>query len=346
MQLTTEYASPAELTGYARAALRDREENQFSLNRWLPNATINDLTYRFSRGGGGLVEAAVYRAYDAQSDIGSRAGAARVTGELPPISRKMPVGEYEQIQMRNVDTQAAELRDAMEEDSVKLVNAIAARVELARGDAIFNGSVTINENGVSAGVDFGRKAEHTVTAAVAWNHTDGNGDFDAPVYDHLMGWLDVYTDTNGDLPAFTLMSRKIYNALRRNKQIRELAYRGASTAPTVLTRDDLNNILGDFDIPPVQIYDAKVSVAGTATRVTPEDKIAFLPAQGDALGKTLWGVPVEANDPRYGLQGDGAGVAVGGYKSEDPQTLWTRATSIVLPVVGAPDLTFVADVLT
>jgi hypothetical protein len=340
MQLITEYATPAELTGYARAALRDREENQFSLNRWLPNDTINDLTYRFNRGGGGLVEAAVYRAYDAESDIGTRAGAARVSGELPPISRKMPLGEYDQIRMRNVNTQDAEIRDAMESDAVKLVGAIAARVELARGDAIFNGSVTINENRVSASVDFGRNPAHSVTAAIAWNDTENS-----LAYDYFMAWLDVYNDTNGDLPAATLMSRKAYNFLRRNKQLRELAYRGASSAPTVLTKDDLSNILGDFDIPPVTVYDAKVSVDGTATRVTPEDKIAFLPAQGDALGKTLWGVPVEANDPRYGLQGDAAGVAVGGYKSEDPQTVWTRATSIVLPVVGAPDLTFVADVL-
>jgi hypothetical protein len=104
-------------------------------------------------------------------------------------------------------------------------------------------------------------------------------------------------------------------------------------------------VLGDFDIPPVVIYDAKVSVGGVATRVTPEDKILFLPEQGDAAGKTLWGVPVEANDPRYGLAGDAAGVAVGGYKSEDPQTVWTRATAIALPVLAAPDLTFVADVI-
>ncbi|MFJ4768457.1 major capsid protein [Streptomyces uncialis] len=340
MQLITEYATPAELTGYAREALRDREENQFSLNRWLPNDTIHDLVYRFNRGGGGLVEAAVFRAFDAESDIGSRSGAARVTGELPPISRKYPLGEYDQIKMRNVDSQAAEIRDAMETDAIKGVAAIAARAELARGDAIFNGSITLAENNVAAGVDFGRKASHSVTAAIPFSSTETS-----LAYDYFMSWLDVYNDTNGDLPAATLVSRKGYNFLRRNKQIRELAYRGASTAPTVLTRDDLNNILGDFDIPPVVIYDAKVNVGGTATRVTPEDKLAFLPAPGDALGKTLWGVPVEANDPRYGLAGDAAGVAVGAYKSEDPQTVWTRATAIVLPVLGAPDLTFVADVL-
>ncbi|MEU7243425.1 major capsid protein [Streptomyces sparsogenes] len=340
MQLITEYATPAELTGYAREALRDREENTLNLNRWLPNDTVNDLSYRFTRGGGGLVEAAVFRAYDAESDIGTRSGGARVSGELPPISRKMPVGEYEQIRMRNVDTQNAEIRDAMEADSVKLVNAIAARIELARGDALFNGSVTIAENNVQASVNFGRTSAHSVTAATLWSDTEN-----AKAYDDLQAWLEVYNNTNGSLPEYTLMSRKIYNALRKNKQIRELAFAGSASAPGVLTRDGLNAVLGQYDIPPVEIFDAKVSVAGVATRVTPDDKLCFLPAQGDAAGKTLWGVPVEANDPRYGLQGDAAGVAVGGYKSEDPQTVWTRATAIALPVLAAPDLTFVADVL-
>ncbi|GAA0641193.1 hypothetical protein GCM10009548_01710 [Streptomyces malaysiensis subsp. malaysiensis] len=340
MQLITEYATPAELTGYAREALRDREENTLNLNRWLPNDTVNDLSYRFTRGGGGLVEAAVFRAYDAESDIGTRSGGARVSGELPPISRKMPVGEYEQIRMRNVDTQNAEIRDAMESDSVKLVNAIAARIELARGQALFSGAVTIAENNVQASVDFGRASAHSVTASTLWSNTET-----ATAYDDLQAWLEVYNDTNGSLPAYTLMSRKIYNALRKNKQIRELAFAGSASAPGVLTRDGLNAVLGQYDIPPVEIYDAKVSVAGTATRVTPEDKLLFLPEQGDAAGRTLWGVPVEANDPRYGLAGDAAGVAVGGYKSEDPQTVWTRATAIALPVVAAPDLTFVADVL-
>ncbi|MFD4234314.1 major capsid protein [Streptomyces sp. NPDC058542] len=339
MQLITEYASPAELTGYAREALRFREENTLNLNRWLPNETINDLTFRFNRGGGGLTEAAVFRAYDAESDIGTRSGGARVSGELPPISRKIPVGEYEQIRMRNVDTQAAEIRDAMESDSVKLVNAIAARLELARGEALFSGAVNLNENGVQASVDFGRSASHSVTAGVLWSNIA------APAYDQLQAWLEVYNDTNGTLPASMLMSRKIYNALRKNTQIINLAFAGQSGAPGILTREGLNAVLGEYDIPPIEIYDAKVSVAGAATRVTPEDKLLFLPEQGDAAGKTLWGVPVEANDPRYGLAGDSAGVAVGGYKSEDPQTVWTRATAIALPVVAAPDLTFQADVL-
>lgn len=339
MQLIDEFATPAELTGYARAALSDRPENAETLDRWLPNHTINDLSYRFTRGGGGLTEAAVFRAYDAQSDIGTRPGGARVSGELPPISRKIPVGEYERIRRRNVDTQNAEIRDAMLDDGVRLARQIEARMELARGEALFSGAVALAENGVQASVDFGRNAAHSVTASTAWSTFAT-----AKAYDDFQTWLDVYNATNGRLPAYTLMSRTIYNALRRNVQLQAMAASNGST-PAILTKDGLAHVLADNDVPPILIYDAQVSVNGTPTRVTPVDKLLFLPEIGDAAGQTLWGVPVEADDPRYGLAGDQAGIAVGAYKSEDPQTVWTRATAIALPVVAAPDLTFQADVL-
>jgi hypothetical protein len=339
MQLIDEYATPAELTGYARAALADRPENEFSLDRWLPNRTVNDLSYRFTRGGGGLTEAATFRAYDASSAVGTRPGGARVSGELPPISRKIPLGEYERIRRRNLDTQNAEIRDAMLDDGVRQARAIEARMELARGEALFTAGVNLNEDGVQAAVDFGRSASHSVTASTPWSTYAT-----AKAYDDFQAWLDVYVATNGRLPAYTLMSRTIWNALRRNAQLLSMSASNGTT-PAVLTKEGLAHVLADFDIPQPVIYDAQVSVNGTPTRITPVDKILFLPEEGDAVGQTLWGVPVEADDPRYGLAGSEAGIAVGGYKSEDPQTVWTRATAIALPVAAAPDLTFQADVL-
>jgi hypothetical protein len=248
------------------------------------------------------------------------------------------MGEYERILRRNVETQNAEIRDAMLDDGVRQARAIEARMELARGEALFSAGVTLNENGVQASVDFGRAAGHSVTASTPWS-TFATAD----AYGDLSSWLDTYNNTNGRLPAYTLMSRLAYNWLRRNTGLTKLA--NSQNLPTVLTRDALNTGLGDYDIPPVVIYDAQVSVNGSATRITPQDKILFLPEVGDAVGQTLWGVPVEADDPRYGLAGSEAGIAVGAYKTEDPQTIWTRATAIALPVVAAPDLTFQADVL-
>ncbi|MER7482804.1 major capsid protein [Streptomyces sp. NPDC126510] len=343
MQLVTEYATPAHLSGYARAALAEFEENTFTLSQWLPSDTVDDLFYRFEQGGGGLVEAAVFRAYDAESDIGHRAGATRVSGMLPPISRKIPVGEYEQLKERNL-TDTEGVRDTIEGLSEKLTREIAARVELARGDAIFNASVTIAENGVSASVDYGRDPAHSVeldgVTDALWDDTETSKPFD-----NLTEWVEVYNDTTGETPEFVLMPERVLRLLQRNVQLCRLSTTDP-VPPVMLSRDELNALLRAYELPQIVTNDARVSFKGVTTRVTPADKVALLPAKGGALGLTLWGTPVEATDPSYALaSADRAGVLVGSFRSEDPQTLWTRATSIVLPVVAAPDRTFVAKVV-
>ena len=40
---------------------------------------VDDLVYRFTRGGEGLADAATFRAYDAESSIGKRPGVARAS---------------------------------------------------------------------------------------------------------------------------------------------------------------------------------------------------------------------------------------------------------------------------
>src|SRR5690606_34436931 len=121
MLLTTDYIEPAELTGYVREALADLEQNRFTLSRYLPSRTIDDLHYRFNRGGEGLAEAATFRAYDAESPIGGRPGLTRVTGELPPISRKVRLGEFDRLR----------LRQAADDDVVNSIFNDAERMALA-----------------------------------------------------------------------------------------------------------------------------------------------------------------------------------------------------------------------
>jgi hypothetical protein len=341
MQLIDEFGTPAELTGYARAALRDYQVNTFMLHEILPDNTVNDLSYKFTRGGGNLIDAAVYRNFDSESDIGIREGGARVYGELPPISRKLPLGEYERIKRRNLDTQAEELRAALESDATRLVHGIAARVELARGEAIFNASITLNENGVQGGVDFGRNPANAVAPATTWDNTA------ATVSDDLDTWMEYYLNLNGFMPERMLLPRRVFNFLRRNDQMKNIIFpnSGKSTVsiPT-LTPTQLMDALSAAGLPTPVIYDAQVNVAGVSTRITPANKIALLPPSNVKVGETLWGSPIESQDPRYGLAGSEAGVAVGAYYSEDPQTLWTRATAIVLPIIGNPDVTMTATV--
>jgi hypothetical protein len=258
---------------------------------------------------------------------------------LPPISRKIPVSEYEQLKERNL-VDAESVPDKIMNLAEKLTREVAARVELARGDALFNGDVTIAENGVSARVDYGRDAGHSVVAEVLWDDTETSTPFD-----DLTEWVETYNATTGEAPEYALMPERVARLLRSNAQLCRMSTTDA-IPPVMLTLEELNELLRKHDLPQVVTYDARVSFKGVATRVTPADKVCLLPAPGDSVGKTLWGTPVEARDNRLHIpSGDQPGILALSYKSEDPQTLWTRVVAIVLPVLAAPDRTFVAKVV-
>lgn len=335
MLLNSDYIAPVELTGYARAALQDLAVNQFTLARFLPDQVIDDLDYRFTRGGEGLVDAATFRAYDAESPIGARPGLTRVAGELPPISRKIRLGEYDRLRQRNAGTA---ITDNILADAVRMTRAVAARVEMARGEALYSGKVTINENGVVATVDFGRPAGHTVTAGTLWSSVDTA----TPVAD-LNTWIQTYVDANGEPPARILTSRRVLDFLQRNAQFRTLAATVAG-APALVTPEMAAQVLGAYGLPPIEVYDARVRVNGTATRVIPDNRVVLLPADADELGATLWGTTAESLEPEFGLVDDGPGIVAGAYSTKDPVAVWTKAAAIALPVLANPGLTFSATV--
>ena len=343
MLLNTDYIEPNELTGYVRAALADQPMNQFQLAQWLPNRAIDDLEYRFTRGGDGLVEAATFRTFDAESPIGHRPGATRVTGELPPISRKIRLGEYDRLRQRRATPQILE---SLLNDAERMTRAVGARLELARGDALVNGSITLNENGVIATVSFGRSGTHAVTAGTSWA-TIATA---TPLAD-ILSWRQTYINTNGVAPGAMMMGTTVLTYLLRNAEIRALV--GSTLgSPSRVSQAQLREILDDHELPPWYINDTRVNVNGVATRTIPDDVFLFLPApvnpnEGDTeLGATLYGTTAEALDPRYGLEsGDEPGIVAGAYSTEDPIALWTKASAIALPVEANPDLTFKADVV-
>lgn len=337
MLLNTDYIDPSELTGFIRAATMDLQVNQFTLSQWLPNLDIDDLQYRFLRGGEGLVDAATVRAYDAESGIGSRPGVTRVTGELPPISRKIRLGEFDRLRQRHLNQAVA---DAILDDAERMARAVSARVEMFRGEALYAGSLTINENGVVTTVDFGRAGGHTVSAGTPWSTVASA----TPLAD-LLSWQATYNTSNGENPGAIIISTRILGYLLRNAEIRALAATVAGT-PSIVSVDTVNAVFAAYGLPPIHIYDAQVRVAGAATRVIPDDKVVLAPAPGPAnqLGATLWGVTAESLEPEYGVEGDEPGIVAGAYSTKDPVAIWTKAAAIVLPVLANPDLSFCADV--
>ncbi|WP_409186485.1 major capsid protein [Amycolatopsis sp. VS8301801F10] len=339
MLLNTDYITPIELTGYVRQAFADLQVNQFTLSRYLPNNIVDDIDFRAVRGGAGLVEAGEFRSYDTESPIGARQGITRISGELPPLSRKIRLGEYDRLRTRKLDTR---IRDSILNDALTMTRSLSARMELARAAALVNGTVTINENGLANfTVDFGRKGSHTVTAATLWTDPAAT-----PITD-LMSWKKTFVASNGEQPGVMVTSDRVLALLMQNGQVRNLVYPGANQ-PAIVTQDALMNVLRAFGLPPIELYDAQVSVNNTAQRVIADDKVLLLPSPGGSsqLGETQWGTTAESLEPEYGLAGteNAPGVVGGAYSTKDPVAVWTKAAAIGLPLLINPDLSFVADV--
>ncbi len=343
MLITTDYIDPATLTGYVRAALADQAINQFSLAQFLPNDNIDDLEYRFLAGGEGLIEAATYRGFDTESPIGSTPGVTRVSGELPPISRKYRLGEYDRLRQRKATEQA--VRDALLKTALRATRGISARLELARGDALVHGSVTIAENHVSATIDFGRQGNHTTAPGTLWSDTSGSD----PIMD-LIGWNQRFIDTNGEPPGAIVTSTRVVGLVQTNAKVRGLVATVAAT-PTIVSVETVNAILASHGLPALTTYDASVKVDGVATRVVPDDRVLMLPApvaadapEDTQLGATLWGTTAESLESEYDLAGDEPGVVAGVYSTSDPVALWTKGAAIGVPVMANPNLSLCADV--
>lgn len=345
MLLNTDYVDPAELTGYSRAAVADLEINRFTLSRWLPHRPVDDLMFRFAVGGEGLVEAATYRAYDTESPIASRPGLTRVTGELPPISRKIRLGEYDRL--RNARASDDTIRSYILDDAVRMARAVAARLELARGEALVSGKLELAENGVVATVDFGRKAGHTVTAATLWTAAGAT-----PIAD-MLSWLQTYIDENGEPPGAAVTSTQVLSSLLQSSEVRGLLAANGVT-PSVASAAGLNTVVQAYGLPPIVPYDARVKVGATNQRVIAANRFIYVPApvdpgnvDGTDLGATLLGVTAEALELGYGLAPgtEQPGLVAGAYRTQDPVAVWTKAAAIGLPVMANPNLSFAATVL-
>jgi hypothetical protein len=337
--LVYDLADPQELLGF----VRNIPTPQFTLEQYLPNEMLNDVEYRFVRDDTIDQDVAPYRAWDAEAAIGSRQGLSRIMGEIPPISKKIRLGEEQRLRLRSLqlggDTGA--IVDKIFDDAGNMSRAVQARVEQARGRALYDGKFVVNENGFIQTLDYGIPGGQRVAPVTAWSNTGAS----TPV-DDMRTWIDVYVDANGFPPAVALTSTAVISNLLRNAQIRTLAA-SLSGGPSIVSRPVLNATLSDYELPPLVTYDTSVRVGGSATKVIPNDRVVFLPPAGSGLGRTFWGITAEALElASEGMivERQAPGLVAVVDKEFDPVSTWTKAASVVLPVIANPKQILTADV--
>lgn len=329
---------PQELQGYVRSL----QFPQFEVfDRFLPDVEIDDLEYRFNKGALSDQDVAQFRTFDTEAGIATRPGVARVSGELPPISRKIRLGEEDRLRLRSLlsgGDRTGQVRQIFA-DAKNMVRAVTGRIAQAKGQALYDGKVVINENGMQATVDFEIPGTHRVAAGTAWSNPA------ADIISDLAAWRKTYLDTNGVPPAVALTSTAVLGNMLKNTIIRAMG--GAAVGQPFLRRTYLDQIILDFGLPPLLIDDTVIKVNGVATRVIPQDRLVFLPSGDEPLGSTMWGITAEAlelaDEGQIELRQAPGKVAVV-EKTFDPVSLWTKGAGISIPVVANADLLLTADV--
>jgi len=338
--MITDLIDPQELIDYVRAWDYEvlRPEAQLMLDQFLPNRQVDDLEFRIRKGALNDVDVAEYRAWDTQPRMTARPGTKYIEGSLGPVSRQIPLGEEEMLRMRSLERGTNDpIVNAIFDDAERMVRSVQARVELARGDVINDGKVTINENGLVLEADFGRSASATKTAANLWTNTATA----TPLTD-LLTWQQDYVDLNGVAPALVILSRQRLQNFALNAEMRAYAAVGGTT-PNRINMETVGAILAAEGLPEMMIYDTSVRVNGVATRVLPANKIFMMPPSTEPVGNTFYGVTAEAIELRQrGMITQEAmpGVVAVVLKNENPVQTFTLATAIALPVTPNPNLIF------
>ncbi|MEW5810271.1 MAG: major capsid protein [Actinomycetota bacterium] len=292
---------------------------------------------------------AAYRSFDGLIHVSARDAGSGKYVELIPFSDSLNKGEYERIAAEialNAGTNTDRLVRAAYNDAERLMGTMNNRIELAWGDVLTDGKLTINEGGFNGEADYGVPANQiSAPAGASW--TDANQATAVPLTD-----FDAQQEVriaNGYAPAAqALMSRTRISILRRNKQIIDAVY-GSTQGRTSVTVEELNRLLSQENLPVVRAYDSTLSVEGTTTRVIGVDKVIMLPEDIGSLGFMAFGLSATALELVRSNQaemtfGNASGVVGLVEKVGPPYREFTFVDAVGMPILANAGLLSVLDV--
>jgi hypothetical protein len=300
--------------------------------------------------------AAKFRAWDGNFWIAPRDTGKINKVRMLPLGGQLGVGEYERRQLeaaRYVGSSAIQgiLAEAIYDDLTNLTRYTQNRVELAWGDVLTDGVLSINENGVQQQLDYSIPSGQKVTAGTLWSDHSGS----TPLTD-LITWTAVWVGINGAPQGQFITSTAVVQHLMQNAQLIN-AIKGAQTGATWVSITEINAFLAGFGIPPFNvpsdglpggsIYNSSFDVDGSTVAAFPTNKLLFLPADLSTLGFTAWGQPtttLELNANNVQVQADQHIVGILVREEQPPFRKTTFVDAVALPVLADTRKILVATV--
>ncbi len=307
-----------------------------------PVLPTNELTFEYWLGLNLVQVSASLQAYGAEAQIASREGADKVSGEIPPIKRKIYLDERNMLALKREGAGDVDMvKNNLYNDIDNMVNSVYTRIEALRMQALSTGRLVMDENGVILNVNYGVPAAQQVTAAASWALAATN------IVADIQTWTGVVEAATGVRPTRALTSDVVVGALLSNNVIREMIW-GPVGDQRPVTMQEINRLLLTMDLPQIQSYNRRYRTQnedGTfvTRRFFPENRFVLMPPT--KLGDTLMGPTAEALLDDEVEAKNVAGIYANVTHQNEPPILVTKAAATSLPTFPAADLVCQATVI-
>lgn len=235
------------------------------------------------------------------------------------------------------------------DDGIRLADQVVTRTKVAKNELMATGQVTIKENNLDLTVDYGVPADQKTNLEV--DVTAASADPMEDIQKIIDAALDKGVIING-----MMTSRKVISKLRKNAALQK-AINGNIGAGALISQNALTAFLSDeFGINRIVTNDLTYGKSATidandrpviaTERYFPEDGITFFASNPNGrLGIGLWGDSPEADAAAFHKVGGSTVspyVYIMQWMETDPTVLWTKASSLFMPVLYNPNSLWIA----
>lgn len=335
----TQFSEPY-LRGLIDESVALREENPTFGQRFLPNLTVYSTTFAYE-----IIKKsknlATFIGYGAEPPVMDRDAVADKFGSMAAFGLQYvaTIEELMAINQARSTGEKASLIAKLEKKTVDIINGIQEFSDVLRAQALTTGKLQYVKGEVKIDFDYQIPDEHKIALTGADKWSDPSAD----ILGDLIKWNETYEETNeGQSADVMMMPREVYKTLKSNLSIIAEARPMTQDKATRLRDSEVNEVLADQGLPPVQIIKSRnKTVKNMYTGATQE--VEFYPAGrvvflSEGLGNFYYGPNPEADDFTPGL-------VVRAADELRPKRSIIEGYAAGFPIIEVPSLILHADVL-
>ena len=312
-----------------------------------PNKKKLGLKLEFVKGAKNAPVMLYPSALDAKVIPISRQGFEIQSEKMPFFKNSMLVNEEMRQELNMIaesnDTAIKTIVDRIYDDEMTLLENASITREILRMQALTTGMISVNANGQALSYDYGLPVENKVTPNTLWT----NAETADPIFDINAWKLQISSKTGTELTEGLLNSVTL-TYIQKAKAVKDMAFVNIANPPAALSTARALQILKEETGITFYVYDKGYDNNGAFTKFVADGTVVLMPESD--LGSTWFGTTPEESDLMGGVGTKASvnivdtGVAVATYKEEDPVTVVTKVSEIVLPSFEMADQVIIASV--